>query len=53
MNPPMGAQEELPATSGALFQTAVHLQVQADFSTKLEEGGDFHLHALPRPGPAH
>lgn len=48
----MGAQEELPATSGARFQTAIYLQLQGDFSTKLEKGGDFSLHALPRAGMA-
>ena len=48
----MGAQEELPATAGARFQTAIHLQLQVDFSTKLEKGGDFRLCAPPRAGMA-
>lgn len=51
-NPPMGAQEDLPATSGARFQTARHSQLRAEFSTKLEKGGDFRRHAPPRAGTA-
>lgn len=48
----MGAQQDLPATSGARFQTAIHSQLQVEFSTKFEKGGDFRLHAQPRTGMA-